>query len=222
MRRTLAGLMVAAAIAGTAGAAQAAPMVDQSFLGTQFAFGEIGSGSSGESIWAQTFTVGLAGRLTGVSLAIEDGGQTGGTLVVELRTTVSGQPTGSLLASLSFAPEEVPDAMPNLIGSADLFAIDLSAFSIDVNVGDVLAIVLSEPTVGVYTPKLQASDAGGGYAGGQLFSSRGTSFIENGLFDMFFETFVDTDAPSAIPEPASLALMGIGLAGVAAARRRRV
>lgn len=53
MRKRLAGLMMAAAIAGTTGAAQAAPVVDQSLLGVPLLEAALASTPA----FAQAFTV---------------------------------------------------------------------------------------------------------------------------------------------------------------------
>lgn len=96
----------------------------------------IGGGS--EQKLAQTFTVGLAGRLAGVRLPI---GCEDGRLDVEIQgTTATGEPDGGVLVRRSFRAEALPGVVPATFVS---FALPRR---LTVAPGDVLAVVLSNET----------------------------------------------------------------------------
>lgn len=143
---------------------------------------------------------------------------TGGPLIVEIRTTSGGLPTDTVLATVSLDHSGIPNSLPLMseITAAELTTIDLSAFNIEVNIDDVLAITLSEFTAG-YTPRWIGTPFDM-YAAGEALRDPGGGFIPYGTSsDMYFQTFVE---PRTIPEPASLALLLAGLAGLGLSRRR--
>ena len=219
LRHLLPLLAVAMVLTSTAGAAHAVPVLDQSTLGPD-------NGSSftlppppnvGN---AQTFTVGIAGELTGIAFGAFDKGEVGGTLIVEIRTTAAGAPTTTVLASLSLNPSQIGDfpASAPQVGAADLTVVDLSGFDIQVSVGDVLALVLSmglphsNPFYGISAFLTNV------YAGGALYGHGGLGFESFGGEDLPLQTFVE---PLAIPEPASLALVLAAIGGVGLTARQR-
>jgi hypothetical protein len=122
---------------------------------------------NGDLAAAQTFTVGLAGRLQRVDLLVGKVGTPAGPLILELRPTVAGVPAedaGSVIASRT-----VPEA--EIVGG-DYVVLDLAGAAVEVSPGDVFAIVARSPQSGtsidgdIYTTTW---DAGGAYAGGLAY-----------------------------------------------------
>lgn len=171
---------------------------------------------------AQTFTVGLAGTLSLVSVNIARTADTTAPLFVEIRTTVGGIPNavdGQVLLSTPLSAAQVPIASPTTAGplNGPAFAfinVDLSAFGLAVTPGEVLALSMtSDASPGGY---LWGLNVPGTYAGGNSYyrgNSLDAAWILGGA-DQNFRTFV------SVPEPASMALIAIAFAALVTSRRR--
>jgi len=214
------GAALGAALLGLAAAAEAeaAPVLDQSFLGPSQLSGGVGAGHVGAPTLTQTFTVGLSGALSAVALPLYSLNLPS-TVTVGVRAVSGGVPVGDLLGSASLDAARLPRSLASQPITADeLTPFDFASQGIAVAAGEQLAIVLSatEPSRG-------ASGAGyyggAGYAGGRLTLDVGGGPIAEDPYALFFRTYVDT-AIAAAPEPASFALFGSGLASLLALRRR--
>ena len=175
--------------------------------------------------WAQTFTVGLAGRLDRVDLQVfRDVTEPSPTvpLRVEIRGTSAGIPAATdaaVLASATLAPESVPLDAAGLPKPVQLTAVDLSASNLNVSPGEVLAIVLRSGTANPgYEWQFQPTP-GNGYAGGVKFLQTrppATGFnAEHPDTDFGFQTYVTVPEP-----PAALWLAAAGTLGLARVGRR--
>jgi hypothetical protein len=162
------------------------------------------SGGIGNEFVAQTFTVGVAGGLVGVDISPNGGPPWSGDLFI----------TGTTAG--------VPNASDVLVTEAENFTIGPLGSptyvfpSVPVSVGEVLALVVEGGASFTFS-------AGNAYPGGELFA--GTSIPLLIAFpddDLTFRTYVDTGAPApAVPEPASLLLVGTGVFGARQWRKRR-
>lgn len=214
-------------LVGLCAKAHAAPELDQSNIvptrGTfGYTFHEIGTGSD----WAQTFTVAKAGQLSSVEVQAYRLRNSRAALLIDVRgTTRSGAPVEAntdVLASASIAPAGLPFRDGATFPDSPVFIpIDLSAFGIRVEPGDVLAIVLRTTEPSDYGTgrgyswqgaNYGADAYGGGDSYGRVFNPTFTPFSGRASTDAGFRTFV------TVREPAGLALAAC--AGAALLRRR--
>ncbi len=174
--------------------------------------------------WAQTFTVGITGILTEVQLEVSGGTGTTKPLNVEIRNTLGGIPTA--IDGSRMPPDVLANADLGILpdnGPGFFEIVDLTPFGITVTSGDELAISLwssqvSGPQEAYKWYGVQADT----YPGGDAFNRQSVQDKPwtPGGGDLNFRTFVDP-APPAIPEPTTIALLGIGLVGLAGAEVRR-
>jgi len=210
----LAGVVIAGLVL-SAGPASASPIVDQSFLATgnrQVVFPIIALG-----VFAQTFTVGMTGILTGADFSMS-GSTPGFGTVSDIRASVfaavGGLPSGSALTT-------------GLISGANIstsgFAFAHTDFStgLAVSPGQSLALVLGAASMSMSGSVTWngSSGAAASYSGGAaLILGAGWGPLEpvSGA-DFGFRTYVDPASP--VPEPGTAFLLVIGLAAVAVSRR---
>lgn len=192
-----------AALLGAGNLARATPVLDQTF-------DAVAAGSSGglniESTQevAQTFRVGVEGKLVSLGIQVRRYGfdLPDADLLVELRPTIAGLPDAddaSVLAALTIPATLVPLFVPIV----DTFVeVDLGPYSVFVNPGDELAIVLRNPGTGVYVWLNAVDDP---YSGGATYARRFSpdwGQVQPNL-DSGFQTYV--------PEPGALELAGAAL-----------
>jgi hypothetical protein len=200
LRRSLLVLGVALAILFVAPRRSAAsPILDQSQTLSVAATGCTSGG--GTATCGQSFTVGLTGQLTSIDVYLR---VVDGTLEAGLYTTSGAPPT--LLQSSPMPAFTVPNFYT-------------FPFSLNVSTGETLFFGITVDALGEGVSFAAANS--NVYAGGAfgLFSPGGA--LGFGGDDAVFKTFVDTDVQSAVPEPATLSLLGLGLGGTAVRRWRQ-
>jgi hypothetical protein len=233
MTRTLDSLVLVAFLVLPSSAAVAGPILDQEFApadpSTYWVIGELTR--------AQTFTVGMDGTLSRVEVLLDHSRGPALDRTFQIIPTVGGVPVygTSPLASFTIT-------LPGNEGEGSVlgfYGADLTSLDLQVHEGDVLAIV---------TPGAPISDHGywwlgrstappAGYLDGASYTThmdgRDSDFVfhpmdmEKMAYDFGFRTWMALDEggpvtpPSPVPEPATVALIGLGLAALGLAKRKK-
>jgi hypothetical protein len=141
--------------------------------------------------WQQTITAGMTGKLTGVAL----------------------YGNGSTTVRIGLAPGYNANNWAGTVVGATVNQdniIDLSSFNIFVTAGQSFVVDYFN---------------GNGLLSGTYGTPHGMLYLNGSSFStnwaIGYRTYVDTAAASAVPEPASLGLFGLGLLGFAMSRRRK-
>jgi hypothetical protein len=156
--------------------------------------------------WQQQVTDGVSGLLSGIELY-----------------TVSG--SDSVVVSIGVGPAFDPGpfafSTTVTIGSSGTF-IDTSGANIMLTTGEEFVIDVAN---GPGCCDLSAVTSL--YAGGDLYLNNGGNIIDinstgvSGAYSLAFQTFIQTPQVPTAPEPGTVVLFGLGLAGIVQAHRRR-
>lgn len=195
--------------------------VDQQYVpATTNQFSNVGAGNVVD--WAQIFTVGITGTLTGFDVWVDRQSEVSLPLLFDIRTTLAGAPTepdsgpnvlasGSLPANMFLADEGTTGSPPG-----SLPHIELLSQSFAVVAGHVLPIALRSDDPGA--PSTLAYNWHGNEPGAY---ARGSAYLrvadgwEPHVSDQVFRTYV-----TPIPEPPAALLSMVAVANIGLMRRR--
>jgi hypothetical protein len=162
---------------------------------------------------AQTFTSGLTGTLSRVTVGINRNFNTTEDITLSILTTDSAGAPGSLLTSTSLTPA-------NIDTEISLVSFDVSGANLILEVGDILAIQLTSPAANDFPFEERYQwQLGASYARGQSFTN-GSGRLRSE--DFVFQTFVTT-VPESIPESSfTLSILALGTLGVISTLNRKL
>ena len=222
LKAALVPAMIAAA-GLSAPAANAAPILDQSQTNDDFVHFLDPTTTLG-----QTFTVGIAGVLERIDVQLRktfpgQGPAPDYDIEMTLQSLSGGLPSGTVLASATVDGNTLPAAG---LAVTPMTMFDISGAGINVSIGDMFAIVLtaqgtgSEP--GDWNIFVSSGSGPDLYTGGNKlqYGSSGW-FATSNSSDWTFQTFVSEGEVVAASEPASMAVVAVGLAGLLLVRRRK-
>jgi hypothetical protein len=195
--------------------------IDQQYVpATTNQFANVGVGNVVD--WAQTFTVGITGTLTGFDVWVDRQPEVSQPLLFDIRTTLAGAPSdpdtgpnvlasGSLPASMFLADEGSPGSPPSI-----LLHVELSSRSFSVVAGQVLAIALRSDDPGAVTSLTYNwhGNEPGAYTRGSAYL-RVAGGWEPQVTDQVFRAYVNP-----IPEPSAALLLIFAVASAGVMRRR--
>jgi hypothetical protein len=214
-------IMVVLSALAFVGVACRASEVDQSFIVSPSAFA---FDANNQYSVAQTFTVGVNGVLSGVQLEVGREPDATDDLTVEI---LAGLPTnGTLLATHSFAPTDVPLFAFNAHGPSGMLSVDFSSNNIVIHPGEVMTIELQ--SAAPYGPPYQQDYAWvstpqfvNGYDGGDAWQNPTgngwRALTGSNAQDFGFQTLV-----VPLPAASSLGLIGFACVLFAGGRNRHL
>ena len=184
---------------------RASPVVDQQNPGP--VQGNVGYGTNLSR--GQSFTVGLDGLLAGFEFHFnKSSARATGNAYLSVYTTDGGGAPGTLLGQASLAAASVST-------TSGFHYFDLTPLSIGVSVGDLMFAALSADFFGGTFSTLDTYAAGSEWGCGPDFGIVCWTAADNGIPDLVFRSFVE------LPEPGSLAVLGLGLFAITSARRQK-
>jgi hypothetical protein len=190
---------------------------------------QFSAGASAENfsteLLAQSFRVGIAGKLTAIDILLAGGGppfRPTATLEIGIWSTVNSEfgtvpalEGQGVLGSVTFPFEAIP-------ADVQLFHVDFSAQSISIQPGTDLAIVLRPQWMSVGIEGWTNDPYPFGGIHGRIEGSvptcepgedRPCGWSNEQRFDAGFRTYVTTNNPEPLPEPGTLGLLAVGIAG---------
>lgn len=214
-------LALGCAIPQLASADTAASIVDQEFSATPAGMSHVSS-STGDTMFGQSFTVGVAGLLSGADLLVFDGSSWFGAsqvvatdITVQIRTLVSGLPTETVLASGTIPASSLPTSPGSQFTHVNFLS------GIAVEPGQTLALTISGAADG-WSGQIGTSAT---YPGGLALtrSHAGYDWVPLSVVDpggregdFLFRTYVQP-----VPEPSTLALLSAAAGAFLLHRRSR-